>query len=249
MPSVDDVSVELVKEYLAYEPDTGVIYWVKSPAKNVYAGEVAGCNKATRKDKNGNLVSYGYIRIGGQNIPSARVAWVLLNGEWPNGRVKFNDGNPLNLKADNLSLSLSLSGKASKDVISNHDAAYYREHRKAFKTEYKDSDLQRRFGISLFDYGQMLLSQGGKCAICKGTDGGHRNGEPKALAVDHDHNTGKVRGLLCESCNQAIGKLKEDKQVILSSIEYLCSHEENPSELTIKLQEGVKNLMSLFDSI
>ena len=51
MPNVEDVSVELVKEYLSYEPDTGLIYWVKSPSKNVYAGELAGCNKATRKDK------------------------------------------------------------------------------------------------------------------------------------------------------------------------------------------------------
>jgi hypothetical protein len=247
MPSVDDVSVELVKEYLVYEPDTGVIYWIKSPAKNVYAGEVAGCNKATRKDKNGNLVSYGYIRIGNQNIPSARIAWVLLNGEWPNGRVKFNDGNPLNLKADNLSLSRSIATKSDDNKLDSSNPEYYRLHRKAFKTDYKDSDLQRRFGITLFDYSQMLLAQNGKCAICKGTDGGTRNGEPKALAVDHDHETGKVRGLLCEACNQAIGKMKEEPKIILSSLDYLCQHKQ-PSELTAKLQEGVKNLMALFDS-
>ena len=221
MPNVEDVSVELVKEYLSYEPDTGLIYWVKSPSKNVYAGELAGCNKATRKDKNGNLVSYGYIRFGGQNIPSARIAWVLLNGEWPKGRVKFNDKNPLNLKADNLSLSLTLSGTIGENIISSHSAEYYREHRKAYKTDYKDSDLRRRFGISLFDYSQMLLAQGGKCAICGGTDGGHRNGDPKALAVDHCHTTGKVRGLLCEACNTGIGKLKEDVEILQSAIRYL----------------------------
>jgi len=222
MPKVEDVSVEMVKEFLSYEPNTGNIYWAKSPARNVYAGEIAGCNKATRKDKNGNEVSYGYIRFGGQNIPSARIAWVLLNGEWPSGRVKFNDNNPLNLKADNLSLSLSLSNSTN-----NRSPEYYKEHRKTYKTDYKDKDLQRRFGISLYDYSQMLVAQNGKCAICKGADGGNRNGEPKALAVDHCHTTGKVRGLLCEACNQAIGKFKENEQIMFSAIAYLREHADN----------------------
>jgi len=222
MPNMPDVSIEAVKEYLGYEPETGNIYWVKSPSRNVYAGELAGCNKATRKDKNGNVVSYGYIRFGGQNIPSARIAWVLLHGEWPNGRVKFKDSDPLNLRAENLELSKSLS-KSGGNSANTRDPAYYREHRKAYKTDYKDNDLQRRFGISLFDYGQMLLAQNGQCAICKGTDGGHRNGEPKALAVDHCHTTGKVRGLLCEACNQGIGKLKEDITILQSAIEYLTT--------------------------
>lgn len=223
MPSVPDVSVEVVKEYLGYEPETGNIYWVKSPARNVYAGEIAGCNKATRKDKNGNLVSYGYIRFGGQNIPSARIAWVLLHGEWPCGRVKFKDNNPLNLKADNLELSKSLAHNGDASVGSRNPE-YYREHRKAYKTDYKDSDLQRRFGISLYDYGQMLLKQEGTCAICKGTYAGHRNGEPKALAVDHDHATGKVRGLLCEACNQGLGKFQDSAEVLLKAAEYLKKH-------------------------
>lgn len=227
MPNVEDVSVEMVKEFLSYEPNTGNIYWAKSPSRNVYAGEIAGCNKATRKDKNGNVVSYGYIRFGGQNIPSARIAWVLLNGEWPNGRVKFNDNNPLNLKADNLSVSLSLSPLARSNLSNSHSPGYYKEHRKTYKTDYKDKDLQRRFGISLYDYSQMLINQNGKCAICNGADGGNRNGEPKALAVDHCHATGKVRGLLCEACNQAIGKFKEDEQIMLSAIAYLRKHADN----------------------
>jgi len=69
-----------------------------------------------------------------------------------------------------------------------------------------------------------LLSQNGKCAICEGTDGGHRNGEPKALAVDHNHKTGKVRGLLCESCNQGIGKLKDSPETCRKAADYLEKH-------------------------
>ena len=87
MPNVEDVSVELVKEYLSYEPDTGLIYWVKSPSKNVYAGELAGCNKATRKDKNGNLVlkrKYGKFKREPVELPNPAPdtggdAYVTLN--------------------------------------------------------------------------------------------------------------------------------------------------------------------------
>jgi hypothetical protein len=227
MPKVEDISVDLVKEFLSYKSDTGEIYWSKSPARNVYAGEIAGCVKATRKDKQGNPVSYGYIRIGDQNIPSARIAWVLINGEWPNGRVKFNDNNPLNLKADNLSLSQSLATVANPNRIDSHSPEYYREHRRIYKTDYADKDLQRKYGISLLDYSQMFMAQNGKCAICHNESGGTRNGEQKALAVDHCHKTGKVRGLLCEACNQAIGKFREDKTILLSAIDYLDKHADN----------------------
>lgn len=229
MPIVADVSVELVKEYLSYDAATGVIYWKKSPSRNVYAGEIAGCNKATRKDKDGNLVAYGYIRFGGQNIPSARIAWVLLHGEWPNGRVKFNDGNQLNLKAENLSLSQSLSTIKHPNSIDSASPEYYREHRKAYKVEYSDKDLQRKYGISLLQYSQMFLAQNGRCAICQGSYGGQRNGEPKALAVDHCHATGKVRGLLCEACNQLIGKAKERTETLLAAVSYLERHSADSS--------------------
>lgn len=223
MPKVEDVSVELVKEYLGYDAEKGLVYWIKSPSKNVYAGEIAGCSKATRKDKNGNLISYGYIRIGGQSIPSARIAWVLHHGEWPSGRVKFNDNDPLNLKAENLSLSLSLNGKIDNDVSSD-SPEYQRLHRKIYRTEYSEQHLKRKYGISLLDYSRLFMAQDGKCAICGGEDAGHRNGEPKALAVDHCHETGKVRGLLCEACNQGIGKLKEDVTILQKAIQYLTDH-------------------------
>lgn len=66
-------------------------------------------------------------------------------------------------------------------------------------------DLRRRFGITLQEYDAMLAAQGGVCAVC---------GEPpsaKRLAVDHNHTTGKVRALLCYSCNSALGLLNEDR--------------------------------------
>jgi hypothetical protein len=59
--------------------------------------------------------------------------------------------------------------------------------------------LVRRFGITLAEYDKMFNEQGGVCKICGGTNGTIR------LAVDHDHDTGKVRGLLCTRCNLVLG--------------------------------------------
>ena len=75
-----------------------------------------------------------------------------------------------------------------------------------------------KYGITADDFKQMFETQQGKCAIC--------NEEPKTkrgLHVDHDHETGKVRGLLCHGCNVALGSFKEDVTLLNKAIEYLRS--------------------------
>jgi len=75
-----------------------------------------------------------------------------------------------------------------------------------------------KYGITPEDFKQMFEAQQGKCAIC--------NEEPKTkrgLHVDHDHETGKVRGLLCHGCNVALGSFKEDVTLLNKAIEYLRS--------------------------
>lgn len=66
-------------------------------------------------------------------------------------------------------------------------------------------EYKRRTRWGVTDYEERLAAQGGVCAICKGESGAKRN-----LAVDHDHDTGLVRGLLCGKCNTALGQLDED---------------------------------------
>ena len=68
---------------------------------------------------------------------------------------------------------------------------------------YRDARL-KKFGITESEYEEMLSSQGGKCAIC----GGGPDTRWKMLAVDHDHTTGKVRGLLCMVCNTTLGRVE-----------------------------------------
>ena len=76
--------------------------------------------------------------------------------------------------------------------------------------EYRDRQrslqLQRKYGITLDEYMDILERQEGSCALCgKIESAKSRWGSVKMLAVDHNHETGQVRGLLCDSCNRLIG--------------------------------------------
>lgn len=83
--------------------------------------------------------------------------------------------------------------------------------------------LRHRYGIEVAEYDRLLAQQGGRCAICKEPSGGGRS-KPhhKRLCVDHDHDSGRVRGLLCDSCNLAIG-YAGTIEVLLAAVEYLRS--------------------------
>lgn len=89
------------------------------------------------------------------------------------------------------------------------------------KRKYKNLELIRTFGITLDEYETLFEKQQGVCAICKKPELGTRN---NYLAVDHNHTTGKVRGLLCNFCNRALGLFCDDLYNLASAIEYLKEH-------------------------
>lgn len=64
-------------------------------------------------------------------------------------------------------------------------------------------NLKMKFGLALSDYEEMLAAQRGACAICGSTNCGRK--DYQSFAVDHDHQTGQIRGLLCSRCNTALG--------------------------------------------
>lgn len=85
------------------------------------------------------------------------------------------------------------------------------------KDKARDARLRRVYGISLVQYDEMLLQQGGGCAICDKTP----EEEGKSLAVDHNHKTGEIRGILCAYCNhRRIGR-HTDWEVVSKMAEYL----------------------------
>ena len=111
---------------------------------------------------------------------------------------------------------------AHKDEI----RAYSKKHRELYPEKYKLQATRRKiasYGITLEQYGELLESQGGVCAVC---------GQPpkiRRLAIDHDHkccppekSCGKcIRGLLCGNCNRFLGHSKESVENLESAIRYL----------------------------
>jgi len=79
--------------------------------------------------------------------------------------------------------------------------------------------LRRQYNLTLKQYDEMLKAQGGVCAIC-GEDNGERN-----LVVDHNHETNKIRGLLCTKCNAALGLLGDDLPGLLAAASYLAMND------------------------
>ncbi len=77
--------------------------------------------------------------------------------------------------------------------------------------------LEQRYGISLAEYEQLLADQDGCCGICAR----HAELFGKPLSVDHDHATGRVRGLLCDDCNLGLGKFRDRIDLLEAAIAYL----------------------------
>lgn len=95
---------------------------------------------------------------------------------------------------------------------------------KAQHPRYREHDKLKKFGITVEDYDKMLERQNGVCAICKRSPHVVLNGAIKRLAVDHDHITGRVRGLLCDHCNRGMGLLRDSIETLEGAAEYLRSY-------------------------
>lgn len=81
-----------------------------------------------------------------------------------------------------------------------------------------------RFGLSYDEYLAMCIEQGNRCRVCGNPETDvHQSGRTRELAIDHDHSTGEVRGLLCGKCNKAIGLMLDDPERLRSAAEYLES--------------------------
>jgi hypothetical protein len=79
----------------------------------------------------------------------------------------------------------------------------------------------RAHGLTSESLDRLSQSQKGRCAVCGTKDPGYGRG---TLCIDHDHVTGQVRGLLCNTCNRAIGLLKDDPEVIAAAARYVQKH-------------------------
>ena len=114
--------------------------------------------------------------------------------------------------------------RAKKWYLENRELAISRSqkwHRDNFERKkqlQRISDLRRNFGITQEEYDELLAKQNGVCAICEEKQS--RKGRLN-LAVDHSHETGEIRGLLCDPCNQGLGSFKDSPELLDKAKEYL----------------------------
>jgi hypothetical protein len=98
-------------------------------------------------------------------------------------------------------------------------ARWRKAHPEDNKISSKNTKLKQAYGITLADYQAMWEKQNGKCAIC---------GEKTALHVDHDHETGAVRDLLCCHCNKGLSGFKDSPLLTAKGGQYLLRHRNFP---------------------
>lgn len=94
------------------------------------------------------------------------------------------------------------------------------------KEKQKEYMLLRNYGITYKEYLIKLSSQNNVCAICYEPEISFcsKSQKIKSLAVDHNHKTGKIRGLLCTKCNSALGKLRESPIIITNMLKYITKY-------------------------
>jgi DNA repair exonuclease SbcCD ATPase subunit len=115
---------------------------------------------------------------------------------------------------------------AHREKILAYLAVYRRDNKETLAVKQKENQHRYRlsevYGITEEEYAALLSAQGGKCAVCGGDNSSSRLSTH--LFVDHDHKTGKIRGLLCNNCNMALGFARENPDILLKLRAYLLDN-------------------------
>ncbi len=104
-----------------------------------------------------------------------------------------------------------------KDRINAKRRFNYQNNVRGLKTRLSDYSVKKLYNLTPQAYQALLNKQGGACRVCRVK----RNEITRRFDVDHDHETGKIRGLLCLNCNRAIGLLKESSSILRRAARYL----------------------------
>jgi hypothetical protein len=109
-----------------------------------------------------------------------------------------------------------------RNIVKMRTQARIKASTPAYKAVTRNWRLKKNFGISLEDYNRMFQEQQGLCLGCYQ----HQSSFNKAFAVDHDHVTGKVRGLLCMKCNSILGYAADSSIILRRLADYADKHKE-----------------------
>ena len=108
-------------------------------------------------------------------------------------------------------------GNARREARAARSKTWREANRERQKAHSRRHHLRRAFGMALEEYDAILEKQGGRCAICGTTDPSPWDW----FCIDHDHETGLVRGLLCLACNVCIGQAGDDPALLRKAVRYL----------------------------
>lgn len=168
------------------------------------------------------------VLVLGEEYAARLLAYLLMTGEYlGKHELKSKDGNPFNLKWENIlrtkpGYKFCNKCREEKTLVEfpknkkrpNEAASTCKECVKPWRANSSRKRALKKFGLTIDEYERNLERQDGVCAICKRVE------VDKRLAVDHCHETGKVRGLLCMRCNTAIGNLNT-VQLLEAAKEYV----------------------------
>lgn len=205
--------MEELKRMLSYDPSTGVFTWI---------GNGRGIRRGNRAGSVDPLNGYRIIRFKRKDYLAQRLAWYFVHNQWPR-LIRFQNGDRDDCRIDNLKEGFYVSTKFDHRTKEGR-SAYQKEYRSSLRDVFSAKERERKFGIKPEEYQRLHDSQGGRCAICNSPESETRNGKVKMLAVDHCHETGKIRGLLCCPCNQAIGKMRDDPAIMRRAADYIDRH-------------------------
>lgn len=222
----EHLTLERLREALDYDPDTGIFRWkVRSHKKSrLQIGDVAGSQKVAPNGR-----SYRVISIDGRAYQATQLAFFWVKGRWARGLVGQENGVRDDLRAENLiemRTTVEKHDLSTKEGRSRHQRDYW-DNNPDYRREIQ---FKKLYGITYADYARMLAEQDGLCAICKKPETSVQDGKVRFLAVDHCHNTGLVRGLLCMNCNSAIGRLGDDPDMLDRAAAYLRHHAATAAE-------------------
>lgn len=111
--------------------------------------------------------------------------------------------------------------KSRKDGYHPYCKICKRKCYRADRDHLKNNSLKFNYSITLAEYEILFAEQQGRCAICSKIETANNQYGIKRLSVDHNHKSGKIRGLLCDNCNRGLGCFEENKSILLKVIQYL----------------------------
>lgn len=177
---------------------------------------VEGCNLAAdfRKSGDGQICYFKWCQKHRKRQPKG---YRILDHVEVKPEIEYRNGRPLCVVLGCNRIGAHSRNKNKAFLCDLHGRSHHVYTDRLEKKRH--GSRLKRYGISSSEYEAMVASQGGLCAICRTRPG---------VGIDHCHETGKVRALLCVGCNAGIGHFQENPEWLASAIEYLKQYNKEP---------------------